>query len=193
LWNDIVMPPSDAADARALARLIGERVRELRTARGWSMSSLATRAGIGKATLSEIEAGQRNPTVETLYAIAAELQIGLSELLTERGSAALPPPVVRGAAVEATLVAAYRDPSVTTEIYRLQIRPGPPQVSPGHGAGVVEHLLITAGTVRVGPVQHPVEITAGEHWIWEPTGPHTYTAIGDEPAEAVLIMRHPVP
>ena len=98
---------------------------------------------------------------------------------------------MRGAAVEATLLAAYHDPTVTTEIYRLQIHPGRPQVSPGHGHGVVEHLLITAGAVRVGPVESPVEVAAGEHWIWEPTGPHTYTAIGDRAAEAVLIMRHP--
>ena len=122
MWNDIVM----VADPKALARLVGLRIRELRTARGWSMSSLAARAGLGKATLSEIEAGQRNPTVETLYAIAAQLQIGLSELLTERGSSPAAAPVVRGAAVEATLVAAYRDPTVTTEIYRLADPAGHP-------------------------------------------------------------------
>jgi hypothetical protein len=83
------------------------------------------------------------------------------------------------------------DVAATTEIYRLQIHPGRPQISPGHGPGVVEHLLITAGAVRVGPVEHPVEVGAGEHWIWEPTGPHMYTALGDRTAEAVLIMRHP--
>jgi transcriptional regulator with XRE-family HTH domain len=192
VWNDI--PMTDAPEevpAKVLARLVGVRIRQLRTARGWSLSSLAARAHLGKATLSEIESGKRNPTVETLYAIAAQLQIGLSELLTEGGSAPLTPPVVRGRAVEATLVAAYHDPSVTTEIYRLQIRPGRPQISPGHGVGVVEHLLITAGTVRVGPVDDPVEVAAGDDWIWEPTGPHTYTAVGDQVAEAVLVMRHP--
>lgn len=182
-------------DTKALARLVGVRIRQLRSARGWSMSSLAARAKLGKATLSEIESGRRNPTVETLYAIAAQLQIGLSELLTEGDSASFATPdaapVVRGRAVEATLVAAYHDPAVTTEIYRLRIRPGRPQISPGHGPGVVEHLLITAGAVRVGPLEHPVEVAAGADWISEPTGPHTYTAVGDQVAEAVLVMRHP--
>jgi XRE family transcriptional regulator, regulator of sulfur utilization len=174
-----------ANDPRQLARVVGERIRHLRGLRGWSQSSLATRAGLGKATLSEIEAGTRNATLETLYAIAAQLEIGLSELLTEDT-------VVRGAAVEATLIAAYRDPTVTTEIYRLSIHPGRQQVSPGHGAGVVEHLFVTTGTIVVGPLGQTVELTAGDDWSWESSTPHSYAALGAEPAEAVLIIRHPV-
>jgi transcriptional regulator with XRE-family HTH domain len=192
MWNDIVMadatPP---ADPRALAHLVGQRVRGLRTARGWSLSSLAVRAGLGKATLSEIESGQRNPTLETLYAIAAQLQIGLAELLVEPGSPTSGAPSVRGSAVEAVLVATYREPTVTTEIYRLQVHPGRTQISPDHGPGVVEHLFITAGAVQVGPVDDPVTIVAGGDWSWQPVGPHSYAAIGGETAEAVLIMRHP--
>ncbi len=132
------------------------------SARGWSLSSLAARAGLGKATLSEIESGRRNPTLETLYAIAAQLQIGLSELLTERRrSRRRAPDVVRGRAVEASLVAAYRDDSATTEIYRLRIHPGRLQTSPGHGPGVIEHLFVTAGTVSVGPLGSPTEVACG--------------------------------
>jgi XRE family transcriptional regulator, regulator of sulfur utilization len=193
MWNDTVMTPPEETDARGLARLVGARVGQLRRERGWSLSSLAKRAGLGKATLSEIEAGQRNPTLETLYAIAAQLQIGLAELLLEDGSPTASAPVVRGEAVEGTLVAVYHDPSVTTEIYRLRILPGRRQVSPGHGAGVVEHLLITAGAISAGPLDEPVELAAGDDWTWEPTGAHGYAAIGNEAAEAVLIMRHPRP
>jgi transcriptional regulator with XRE-family HTH domain len=193
MWNDILMAMREATpDPKALARLIGERVRRLREQRGWSLSSLAVRAELGKATLSQIESGRRNPTLETLYAIAAQLEIGLSELLTEATSPSHAGPVVRGSAVEATLVAVYQDPTVTTEIYRLQIHPGRVQISPGHGPGVIEHLFITAGTVRVGPLARPVEVSAGADWSWESSTPHSYTAIGDETAEAVLVIRHPV-
>jgi transcriptional regulator with XRE-family HTH domain len=200
MWNDTVMgktgkpivPPTEAADPAAeLAQLAGQRIRALRTDRGWSLSSLAMRAHLGKATLSQIESGQRNPTLETLYAIAAQLEIGLSQLLTEAGSSAASAPVVRGNAVEATLVATYHDPTMTTEIYRVRIGPGHVQISPGHGPGVIEHLFVTSGTVRVGPVEELVEVAAGADWSWESAGPHSYVAIGDDNAEAVLIIRHP--
>ncbi len=100
---------------------------------------------------------------------------------------------MRGRAVEATLVAAYRDPSVTTEIYRLR--------DPGRaarrshratGPGSSSTCFITAGAVRIGPVESPIEVAAGEDWSWESTSPHSYSAIGDQVAEAVLVIRHPV-
>ncbi len=48
---------------------IGENLAALRRARGLSAGELARRAGVGKATLSEIEAGKRNATIETLHSL----------------------------------------------------------------------------------------------------------------------------
>lgn len=62
---------------------VGRRIRELREGQGVSLSALAARAGIGKGTLSELETGQRNPTLETLYALAAPLRVPLAVLLGE--------------------------------------------------------------------------------------------------------------
>jgi transcriptional regulator with XRE-family HTH domain len=183
MWNATAMTP----DAQPLAALVGARVREARAAKGWSLSSLAARAGIGKATLSEIEAGRRNATLETLYAIAAQLGVGLAVLLAESE------PVARGEAVEARLLAVYRDAGTTTELYRIRLLPGRRQLSPFHGPGVVEHLVVTAGRLRLGPVGDELVVAAGEDRVFEPQGPHTYAAEGDEPAEAVLLMRHPAP
>ena len=47
---------------------VGARIRALRTERGLSLSALAAAAGIGKGSLSELETGRRNPTLDTLYA-----------------------------------------------------------------------------------------------------------------------------
>ncbi len=55
-----------------LATLVGERVRQARVDRGLSLGSVAATAGIGKGSLSEIEHGQRNPTLSTLYALARD-------------------------------------------------------------------------------------------------------------------------
>jgi transcriptional regulator with XRE-family HTH domain len=188
MWNDTGMS-STAEAAAELAQLVGERIRHLRERRGWSLSSLAARAQVGKATLSEIEAGRRNATLETLYAIAAQLEVGLSALLTPPGAAITPE--VHGDAVDGVLVAAFHDPGVTTEIYRLRIGPDRVQTSPGHGAGVVEHLLVTSGTVRVGPLGAEIEVTAGSDAVWDSAGPHSYVALSGLAAEAVLVIRHP--
>src|SRR4051812_41709202 len=56
---------------------VGQRLRRLREERGLSLSALARAAGLGKATLSGLEHGTRNPTLETLYAVAGALGVPL--------------------------------------------------------------------------------------------------------------------
>lgn len=179
-------------DTERLAAAVGARITAYRKERVWSLSSLAARAGIGKATLSEIEAGTRNPTLETLYAIAAQLDLPLARLLTDPGQPPESGPAVRGDAVSGTLLEVFDDPGVTTELYRLVIRGGSRQVSPGHGPGVTEHLSVTAGTALVGPIDAPFEIAAGDHGSWESAGEHTYAGVGGD-AEAILLIRYPRP
>ena len=166
----------------------GLRIRRLRSERGLSLSELARRAGIGKATLSGLETGTRNPTAETLYAIAGQLAVPLAALLSAPDAA----PTVEGEAVSATLLEAFRDGAVSTELYRLTIHPGAVQISPAHAPGVVEYLTVFSGTARVGPVAAIRVVTAGEHASWVSDGPHSYAAIGGEPVEASLLIRHPL-
>ena len=60
---------------------MGERLREARRARGLSLRELADRLGVSPSLISQIETGRANPSVSTLYAIAAELDVSLDELL----------------------------------------------------------------------------------------------------------------
>ena len=184
-------PNSPDREAAALSSAIGRRITTLRNARGWSLSTLASRANLGKATLSEVEAGRRNPTLETLYALAAELEVPLAELVVEPGAEPVPVATVEGSAVTATLVEVFADPGVTTEVYRLVIRPGARQLSPGHGPGVTEHLHVTRGTVLAGPVGRAGRASAGGHLSWDCSGEHEYSAVGAQRAHALLLIRSP--
>ena len=60
---------------------MGERLREARRARNLSLRTLAERLGVSPSLISQIETGRANPSVSTLYAIAAELDVSLDELL----------------------------------------------------------------------------------------------------------------
>lgn len=73
---------------------IGERLRKRRLERGWSIRGLAERLGLSASLISQIERGQSNPSVATLYAIVNELDVSLDELLfTDRRSASQSPAV----------------------------------------------------------------------------------------------------
>ncbi|MFF3236674.1 helix-turn-helix domain-containing protein [Micromonospora sp. NPDC002931] len=173
--------PDPGADA------VGRRVRALREERGMSLSTLARLAGVGKATLSGLENGTRNPTLETLYAITAQLGVPLTAVLS--GPAA--GPTVRGAAVTAILLEVFEDTDATYELYRMLVAPGPEQLSPAHQPGVTEHVTVFAGVLRAGPVDAPLTAAAGEHLRWTSDVPHVYAAVGDEEVAASLLLRYP--
>ncbi|MFD3700325.1 helix-turn-helix domain-containing protein [Streptomyces sp. NPDC058646] len=171
-----------------LAVRVGLRVRELREAQGMSLSELARRSGIGKGTLSELESGRRNPTLETLYALTTALKVPLSTALLDLTS----PATISGHAVDAVLVERFEaeaDDSVA-ETYRIRIRAGTRQESAAHAIGTVEHLVVFAGTARVGTLSAPALIGPGMHGSWPADVPHLYEAPAGD-VEALLIVHHP--
>jgi len=66
----------------AIEKRFGERVRELRLAKGLSQEELAFRADIHRTYLSGVERGIRNPALRNIEAIADALGVSLSELLS---------------------------------------------------------------------------------------------------------------
>jgi transcriptional regulator with XRE-family HTH domain len=169
-----------------LAAFVGERVRASRQHREMSVGALAQAAGVGKGSLSEIENGARNPTLGTLYAIADALEVPLAHLLDRRVGARIASP-----GMEARLLDVSTDEGRIVELYRLSFRPGAERRAGGHGAGVVEHLLVTAGRLRVGRLEDTHELRAGDCAEWISDVPHTYVALGSLPVEAVLVIRSP--
>ncbi|MEV0731963.1 XRE family transcriptional regulator [Polymorphospora sp. NPDC050346] len=177
-----------AVDGGGEGAEVGRRVRELREARGVSLSALSRRAGVGKATLSGLENGTRNPTLETLYAVTAELGVPLAAVLAAPGTDAA---TIRGTAVEATLLQVFDEGDVTFELYRMRVPPGPPQTSPAHQRGVAEHVTVFSGLLRAGPVGAPALAGTGQHITWISDVPHVYGAVGDDEVHASLLIRYP--
>jgi transcriptional regulator with XRE-family HTH domain len=170
---------------------VGRRLRALRQARGISLSDLARTAGVGKATLSGLENGTRNPTLETLYAIAAALSVPKSALTLDPGAPASTATRVRGAAVVSTLLEVFHEPAATYEYFRIRVRPGARQTSPAHPTGVTEHLTVYTGQLLAGPVDSPLTAQPGEYLTWAADVPHVYAAIGSEQVDASLLIRTP--
>jgi transcriptional regulator with XRE-family HTH domain len=66
---------------KTIRNKFGEKVRELRRARGLSQEELAFRAGIHRNYLGGIERGEPNPALDNISAIAKALGVDPSELL----------------------------------------------------------------------------------------------------------------
>lgn len=167
---------------------VGRRIKVLRSEQGMTLSTLAARAGIGKGTLSELETGQRNPTLETLYALAKPLRVPLVALLGEEPGAEASDDVVSARLMGVR----HHDDGGITEVYWLTIAADGSRLSPAHGAGVTEHLLVVRGSATVGRVGEQHLIGAGESHTWLSNDDHSYAAAG-EGAVAVLTITSPSP
>lgn len=62
---------------------IGTRLREARSERHITVREMARRVGVSASFISQIELGRAKPSVGTLYAIVSELDLSLSDLMTD--------------------------------------------------------------------------------------------------------------
>jgi transcriptional regulator with XRE-family HTH domain len=64
-----------------IRRRLGLNLRRLRTERGWSQEDFADRAGIHRTYVSDIERGERNPTITVVERLAKAFGVEVGELL----------------------------------------------------------------------------------------------------------------
>ena len=175
-----------------IVKVVGTNLRRLRTDQGQSLSDLARSSGVAKATLSALEGGRGNPTLETLSALAAALEIPMGDLIT----AADPPPVtivrndegtnVPGTANDLRLIARFT-PGGTVEVYEAQWPKRSTRNAGGHGPGTREHVFVTRGGLKVGPVGREVGLAGGDYATFAADEPHLYEARAG--TRALLLMQ----
>jgi transcriptional regulator with XRE-family HTH domain len=63
---------------------LGQRLRELRNCAGETQAATAEAVGLARPYLSAVEAGRKNITLETLYALAEHFDVDPAQLLPIR-------------------------------------------------------------------------------------------------------------
>jgi transcriptional regulator with XRE-family HTH domain len=193
------MTNTDRAGGLPTGGLVAQVATALRRERhrtGLSLTEVARRAGIAKSTLSQLESGTGNPSLETLWAICVALDVPFSRLLD--------PPRPRTQVIRAdeglTVAAAQADyqctllaavtPGVRCDVYRIAAEPGHARASQPHSPGVVEHAVISAGRALVGATGEVAELGPGDYIRYPGDVPHVFEAL--EPGtRAVLVSEHP--
>ena len=67
--------------ARDICTALGQRIRQLRTERGWRQIDLAEETGIHENYVSELEMGQKEICLRTLQLVARAFNLRMDELL----------------------------------------------------------------------------------------------------------------
>ncbi|MFI1353072.1 helix-turn-helix domain-containing protein [Streptomyces sp. NPDC020898] len=165
--------------------LVARNVRRFRLERAMSLGELARRSGLSKQTLSKIEQGAGNPTVETLSQLGAALDVPARRLLTEWGT---PVYVQRhdegqwsdaGDWSERLLDEVYGSGYVRTLVLRLERGGRQPEPVAPHAAGTLHHIYVITGKLRTGPLAEPVDLAAGDFVRFPGDIPHRHVCLSD--------------
>ena len=170
---------------------IGERVRQQRTARGWTLDELAERSGVSRRMVITIEHGEGNPSIATLLRISDALGVGLPVLVdVERPRTLAVTPAGQGSVLwrgprggRGVLVAGTEPPDVV-ELWDWTLAPGEAHVTEAHSAGTRELLLVLEGEVDLRVGDRTERIGTGDSAAFAGDVPHGYAAPPDAPGPA---------
>jgi transcriptional regulator with XRE-family HTH domain len=175
--------------------LLAQSVRAHRESRGFSLGTLAEQAGISKTSLSKIEAGQGNPSLDILCRIASALNVPVGTLFGAESRPQLH--VIRrdeGQIITSESGLSIR-PILTegrhhrTEIYEMLL---PAQIayhSLAHISGTQEFIICIEGDIFLGPEGQEVRLQPGDAVWFSADLPHSYTSTSG--ARAFLVMKYP--
>jgi XRE family transcriptional regulator, regulator of sulfur utilization len=184
---------------RDLAGTLSRNVRRLRQDRGLTAAELATRSGVAKATLSQIESARGNPRLETLRDLADALGVSATELLAPMDGPQVH--VVRsGEGVDITdsvvsgrLVRSIPVEESVLELYELELHPDSSETSASHGIGAHEHVFVLEGSVELGPVEACAQVAARDLASYPADRPHMWRTGDGEHARVLVLQIMPRP
>jgi transcriptional regulator with XRE-family HTH domain len=186
--------------ALVVNELIGARVRQHRTARGWTLDELADRSGVSRRMLITIEHGEGNPSIATLLRVSDALGVGLPVLVDverPRALAVTPagqaPVLWRGAKGGQALLVAGTAPPDVVELWDWTLQPGEAHTSEAHSAGTRELLLVLEGAVDLRVGDRTEQLQPGDSAAFAGDVAHSYATPDDTttPARFALTVFQP--
>ncbi|OEC02862.1 transcriptional regulator [Lysinibacillus sphaericus] len=179
-----------------MSRNLAFQLKKIRQQRSVSLDDVAKATGVSKAQLAQIEKGEANPTVSTIWKIAAGLRISFSSLLQ--------PPIahfMKFSSKNAPHVdedeGRYRvysiipyDPERGWEFYKVEMEPGARSRSEAHTEGVEETVTVIHGQAVISAGVMHETITEGETLVFSGHQAHEYQNVSEELTVLHVILQY---
>jgi len=163
--------------------ILGRNLQTLRLKKGLSLSQLAQDAGIAKSNLSRIEQGDGNPTIETIWRLAVQLNVPFSDLI------ARVPASLDENGIQVKLIDQGTD-NPRVDVYWMSCAPHTTKLSEPHITGSTESITIISGELFAGEEQDLQKLSAGDTFTFSADKSHCYQT-GDLWTTLIMVITYP--
>ena len=179
-------------------QVIADNLKRLRTERNLSLGQLASLSGVSKVMLSQIEKGDTNPTINTIWKIAKGLKVSYTALLEQQKQNTT---LIKKSeiAVQSDDSGHYRiycfypnTPQRNFELFQIELDAGHSHTALGHSEKSLEYMMVLEGKLSL-TVHHQTHVLLPNDAISFPaSAEHVYTSDGLETLKAVVINFYPL-
>jgi len=172
---------------------LSDNVKNLREAQGMTQAALAKKAEVPRATLSLLESGSANPTLQVVLRVSNALGVRLEELLEPPPSDTVLyrsdelPVKARGRSSIKKLLPRSLE---GVELEELSVPAGQTLVGMPHTVGTREYLIVQTGRIELHLSGEMHEVNEGDVVIFRGHQKHSYRNPGRKNARAFSVIAH---
>ena len=163
-----------------LKNIIGSNLKRLRTDRKLSLSNLSTLSGVSKVMIGQIERGQSNPTINTIWKIANGLKVPYTALIDEPVSKTML--VKKDSAIrQCSEDGKYRifcsfstERQRNFELFTVELDPQSSYTSDSHGENEKEYILVFDGELILETDNKKNILKSGDSIFFDASKTHIY-------------------
>ena len=178
-------------------QIVAYNIKYLREKNKLSLDELSKLSGVSKSMLAQIERGEGNPTLSTLWKISNGMKVPF-DALTVRPKASYV--IVKTSEIQPLLEDEGRvknypifpdDENRRFAVYYLELEPSSYWQSEPHLRGTMEFITVFSGTMEIEAADKRFIVTKGESIRFKGDTVHSYRNIGDETAILHMILYNP--
>ncbi len=180
-----------------LGKVIAINLKELRMERNLTLGQLSKISGISKAVLSEIEKGNSNPTINTIWKISNGLNVPYTKLMegVEKESTVVrksEPTVQTGETEHYRVYCYFRNTPVRNfELFYVELDGNSSNATIGHSEMAQEYVYIIQGELVLRTELGEQTLRAGDALVFDSSISHTYINRQDTLLSFLVINYYP--
>lgn len=193
------MDADRSLEAKEIVAKVARRLKSVRKDQHLTLAKLAASSSVSRSMLSQIERGETNPTLATLWNLTRALGVDFAGLLGSDGGPGKGPgeiehitldqvPRIDGGNGCRLNILSPPQFAGQFEWYEMDMRPGGALASESHVPGSREHLTVLSGRVTVRSGGLTAIVGAGETLRYRADVPHSIAAAKRSRARCLLVV-----